>query len=113
MTERPILFSGEMVMAILSGRKCQTRRVVKPQIAISRCSSECACGGPPEFVWEQHRGASFDSLAKFCPYGVPGDRLWVRETLGVVENWGTIHYVADNAVCYDPEHQKAGFPFTA
>lgn len=56
MKERPILFSGDMVRAILAGTKTQTRRVIKPQ---------------PHDNWENERP---------CPYGVPGDRLWVRET---------------------------------
>lgn len=60
MKERPILFNGEMVRAILEGRKTQTRRVVK----------DCyLMGGPPE-----------DYLLSRCPFGQPGDRLWVRET---------------------------------
>lgn len=73
MAERPILFSGPMVRAVLSGAKSQTRRVVKPQ----------ATSGPHDL--EQTIGTP-DSLAAFvrhrCPYGVPGDRLWVRETWG-------------------------------
>lgn len=82
MKERPILFSGPMVRALLEGRKTQTRRVMKgisdPDLLEiddekqpvflhhERCGSFCdyACGG------EQLR----------CPYGVPGDRLWVKET---------------------------------
>ena len=52
MKERPILFNGDMVRAILAGRKTQTRRP----------------------VW------SDDDPSGICPYGVPGDRLWVRET---------------------------------
>lgn len=51
--ERPILFSGPMVRAILSGEKTQTRRVIKPQ---------------------------YPTSAIKCPYGVAGDLLWVRET---------------------------------
>ena len=69
--ERPILFNGEMVRAILEGRKTVTRRVVKPQ---------------PDF-----KGSMVDPNTPFvtlgaglharigCPYGDPGDRLWVRE----------------------------------
>lgn len=53
--ERPILFSGPMVRAILDGRKTVTRRVVKHV--------------PPE-----------GTPVHLCPYGSPGDRLWVRET---------------------------------
>jgi hypothetical protein len=63
MKEHPILFSGPMVKAILEGRKTQTRRVVNPQ--------------PPENLWEIWK--RFPNQ-KPCPYGAPGDRLWVRET---------------------------------
>ncbi|WP_387468273.1 hypothetical protein [Photorhabdus sp. RM323S] len=52
MTEKPIIFNGEMVRAILSGRKTQTRRPVKPQQS---------------------------NILSRCPWKV-GDRLWVRET---------------------------------
>ena len=84
MKEKPILFSAPMVRAILDGRKTVTRRVVKPQPAgeIRR--------GEPDFnhwidtkYWErqnqkENRGIGTRGFA--CPYGQPGDRLWVRET---------------------------------
>lgn len=85
MKERPILFSGPMVRAILEGRKTQTRRSMRPQ--------------PVEkdgwFVWDGHApnspyGAysanhidrrSINIFVGRCsPYGKVGDRLWVRET---------------------------------
>ena len=67
MTERPILFSGPMVRAILEGRKTQTRRVVKRNAA-----GRAERGG---------RNWHLDDpdAVKACPYGAPGDRLWVRE----------------------------------
>lgn len=69
--ERPILFSGEMVRAILDGRKTQTRRVVKlPQgwsIPPARFHNGVLC-----------RFGVDDSESIPCPYGKPGDRLWVR-----------------------------------
>lgn len=71
MKERPIIFSGEMVRAILEGRKTQTRRVVKPQ------------PWPVETVdTERHVIVSHPDKLRVppCPYGQPGDRLWVRET---------------------------------
>lgn len=63
MRERPILFSGPIVRAILAGQKTQTRRVAK------------------EFAGRDDLDAI---LRRFpnqngCPYGQPGDRLWVRE----------------------------------
>jgi len=73
--ERPILFSGDMIKAILENRKSQTRRVIKPQPVIS---------APVVYNWHESRGVwrnYHDPGARFrCPYGVPGDRLWVRET---------------------------------
>jgi|WetSurMetagenome_2_1015567.scaffolds.fasta_scaffold83267_3 hypothetical protein len=79
MKERPILFSDPMVRAILDGRKTQTRRVVKPQPNIPSRGKWCGT---------THAGSSncpycppnFDPLLTVCPYGQPGDRLWVRET---------------------------------
>lgn len=83
-TERPILFSGAMVRAILDGHKTQTRRVVKPQpgefihvdfderrgwhLWWDCCKS---CGDPD--VWQEYADLK-------CPYGAVGDRLWARET---------------------------------
>lgn len=63
--ERPILFSGEMIRAILDGRKTQTRRV-----ATSINPALLESGASPEQI----------AAAARCPYGQPGDRLWVRET---------------------------------
>lgn len=67
--EHPIPLNTEMVRAILSGCKTQTRRPLKPQ--------PHDVEGMPIIEWPI---AASDSLAtKFCPYGAPGDRLWVRE----------------------------------
>lgn len=101
--ERPILFSGEMVRAILDGRKTQTRRVILPQplsmelepmvrdhdehparfflcdaqlsrrIWAARYNRRSAVG-PGEWKW------ATSELRAACPFGQPGDRLWVRET---------------------------------
>lgn len=73
MKNRPILFSGAMVRAILELRKTQTRRVVKPQPQEIESSSSSG---------EQFRYFKIPAM-KFCPYGQPGDRLWVRETWAV------------------------------
>ncbi|EPL2028792.1 hypothetical protein L4Z02_000352 [Pseudomonas aeruginosa] len=86
MKERPILFSGPMVRAILEGRKTVTRRVMKPQ---------------PDFL-----GSMVDPNTPFktldaglharitCPYGEPGDRLWVRET------WTDVNMCGAPALAY-------------
>lgn len=80
--ERPILFNAPMVRAILSGAKTQTRRVVNPQpVADTRWRSGLYVGGRGAMA---HRKVSTDApaalLGEVCPFGQPGDRLWVRET---------------------------------
>lgn len=66
MAERPILFSGPMVRAILAGRKTQTRRVP----VVTSCGVRL-----PALV-----GADDRPAPARCPYGSVGDLLWVRET---------------------------------
>jgi hypothetical protein len=72
MAERPIIFSGEMVRAIIAGRKTQTRRVIKPQPDRVRWSPVVVNG---HGGWIDKHGHPMK-----CPYGQPGDLLWVRET---------------------------------
>lgn len=94
MKERPILVSGEMVRATLDGRKTQTRRPVKWKPyhdggkvnfeALSMSVGHC-CTGVPASGWVLYSrggGACWNQRTKpiHCPYGAPGDRLWVRET---------------------------------
>lgn len=78
MRERPILFSGEMVRAILAGRKTQTRRVIKPQP-----SNMDEWSGMGEFIDGRYGFQNAVGNDYFCPLGKPGDRLWVRETWGM------------------------------
>ena len=75
MAERPILFSAPMVRAILAGAKTQTRRAVKfkPWHQIEARDD----GSPWPWMYDDERVA--DHWVP-CPYGQPGDRLWVRET---------------------------------
>jgi len=89
MKEHPIIFDGPMVRAIIAGRKTQTRRRLKPQppedcgslivgnyhpTLIDRHGEEQP--GPETFGVFSEDGA----WALRCPYGPPGDGLWVRET---------------------------------
>ncbi len=80
--ERPILFSGPMVWAILDGRKTQTRRIVKHAHVIT-CDDRNGATDTP------------------CPYGVPGDRLWVKETWAKSIN--NILYAADGVASEGPQ----------
>jgi hypothetical protein len=81
MTDRPILFSGPMVRAILSGTKTQTRRVVKPQPAdYQALRPEPRDGCRWVFIAHSDRPTyAFATGDALCPYGQPGSRLWVRE----------------------------------
>ncbi|RNI26602.1 hypothetical protein [Rufibacter latericius] len=78
--ERPILFKGEMVRAILEGRKTQTRRGVK--VDAKRISPRIGADDMPTGTfWVSSK--DFDNVIVDeikCPYGKVGDRLWVRET---------------------------------
>jgi len=84
MIERPILFSGEMVKAILEGKKTQTRRVVKTLLMPTAPGTDYCFHETKDGQWEI--GYDYlDGTGQFlryikCPYGQPGDRLWVRET---------------------------------
>lgn len=85
----PIIFSAPMVRAILERRKTQTRRVVKPQPQCSGAGwhADLYNGGPEWAFWN---GSMMSEPRTWkCPFGVPGDRLWVRETFSVESNFST------------------------
>jgi hypothetical protein len=84
--ERPILFSGPMVCAILDGSKTQTRRVVKmppdfEQFTHLR-SAQGAEAPKNTFIayWLEYGKEESGGTFFRCPFGKPGERLWVRET---------------------------------
>ena len=92
--ERPILFSGPMVRAILEGRKTVTRRIVNPQPVKN---------GP---FWELYGAGWSDGMTKvLCvyghslstrnPFGQEGDRLWVRETFAPIPEARPAGYWSD------------------
>lgn len=111
--EYPILFSGPMVRAILEGRKTQTRRVIQ----LPRCKGRefrwegAWKDGPSPFNDGEYLHIPFRLVAdgpdgwehgmterEFCPYGVPGDRLWVREAFALEPKsyaGDIVHYRAD------------------
>lgn len=81
MKERPILFNDSMVRAILDGQKTQTRRIVKPQPTPGQGMVNAAYCGHPHLWLRNGPCRSDDPTYEWkCPYGKPGDRLWVRET---------------------------------
>lgn len=101
--EKPILFSGPMIRAILDGRKTQTRRVIKP--SIKGCTVGAYTNGQKrvEPVNVQEDGDPWTDIK--CPYGLIGDGLWVRETFN--SGWcdHTI-YKADGGSAKDAGYSK-------
>jgi len=102
MTDRPILFTGPMVRAILEGRKTQTRRVLKPQ-PVGPCSHiEPFRGDGGGWIAGNNRA----EMVK-VPY-TPGDRLYVREACAIVGTCdpGWVLYRANG---YEAECHRHGF----
>ncbi|MFB3077022.1 MAG: hypothetical protein ACE1Y4_03355 [Lysobacterales bacterium] len=106
--ERGILFSAEMVRALLDRRKTQTRRVMNPQ------PPDDANYVPEDDVFTVGTACAFDGWkAPDCPYGVPGDRLWVRETFAKVGDneddiHGAYHYLPHGSVYYRADNPLPG-----
>jgi len=89
MKERPIIFNSDEVRGIIDGRKTMMRRVIKPQpheIAYRDRydNEESAC------FWRYGEEREDWPRPKDCPYGQPGDRLWVKETTFNVEDHGYV-----------------------
>lgn len=82
MKERPILFNSQRVQALLSGQQSQTRRIMKSQLFGPGQDNHEGCYGI-DVLNNQLQGKrvmGMDNISYHCPYGQPGDRLWVRET---------------------------------
>lgn len=120
--ERPIIFSGLMVAAILEGRKTQTRRALKPQPRPTRkgwwewghAIGKPLAPAPRRSVWHAatwQREAGTAPIEHFCPYGAPGDRLWVRETWALGdcgEDGKRVVWRADRAAAWVLPHNTLG-----
>lgn len=103
--ERPILFSAPMVRAILSGQKTVTRRVAKPQFQtapVDVVDGVPSWDSPTNYAGEVQMNTQHGDP---CPYGKPGDRLWVRETWARVGNCdpGYLTFAATYPDCLPPE----------
>lgn len=102
MKERPILFSCEMARAIAEGRKTQTRREISAATwRAAGCAPHAqAISQRPDGGWEYATMDGWEpmSRAPVSPYGMPGDRLWVKETFATVR--GAYVYRA-NGDCED------------
>ena len=99
MKDLPILFSASMVRALLNGSKTQTRRVMKPQPTgfVGGPGVQLRNGSPAPLVpIDEDAGPCGREIR--CPYGQPGDRLWVRETCRADElpdGLDGVRYLAD------------------
>lgn len=123
MKERPILFSAPMVRAILGGQKTQTRRVVKPMTKWAERFPKC----DPHHMRAVHEiwwhGPDFETVgvAQSCPYGQPGDRLWVKHGYDVfpiyfqpIDNYEGLYAAGTDGLIYridgDEPHPLKGSP---
>lgn len=95
MKHTPILYTTPMVRAVLADRKTMTRRVVRTQFAPEAIPVEVCATSPEGWQVSGHSGLWWDDCeaciddAIRCPYGVPGDRLWVKETFYAWGRWET------------------------
>lgn len=90
MNNRPIIFSADMVRALLSGNKTQTRRPINPQ---PECIFDEDRGIDGYFKWNGGRlfPTAYQAIdIQSCPFGQVGDLLWVRETWCCESNGGSI-----------------------
>lgn len=93
MTERGMIFNAEMVRAILDGRKTQTRRPIKWKQTRFTEIGEREDGS--KWPWSEDAEHACDFWHP-CPFGAVGDRIWVRETWGVVS-----HAFSDDGLMID------------
>ena len=103
MKERGMIFNSEMVRAILDGRKTQTRRIMKVQpesnqlglLLITDSTKHSDIG---KYHWAESNATGNHVRSKLfsCPFGAVGDRIWVRETWGVVS-----HAFSDDGLMID------------
>lgn len=109
MKERPILFSGPMVLALLAGRKTQTRRVVRRDFQwLPHLDKITRLEGIEPFAIMTNDGTGLPLMVP-CPYGYPGDRLWVRETFDSPpgsEDRSEVLYRADVTPEQDRQHAE-------
>lgn len=115
MVERPILFQGAMVRALLDGSKTQTRRLVKPQPTgfVGGPGVKLADGSPAPLIPMDETVEPYGREIR-CPYGQAGDHLWVREAWRVARKHDavkpsdlrpramTVEYEAGGYACNGP-----------
>lgn len=93
--DRPILFSTPMVKAIIDGKKTQTRRVIKNQGLYGAPKSFKAYPYKDDETLKDKFGFQSDDGEWVCPFGKPGDLLWVRETFKEYDDWHIVYKAED------------------
>lgn len=118
MKERGILFNGEMVRAVLDDRKANTRRIVTPQPHSYHDNSLVWAKRLPQgkrhwtpVFWQD--GKLLDLGLSLCPYGRPGDRLWVREAWRVGSGYDELpgSKFTSPSIYYEADGDKKGAGF--
>lgn len=109
MKDKPILFSTPMVQAIIAGRKTQTRRIVKNQDLVCD-DGTINTNRITDSMWRRVNKELPESfgLNYFCPYGEPGNLLWVRESFTEEACATTYCYKADFPIIWPPEQTEEG-----
>ena len=125
--ERPIIFSCESVRAILDGRKTQTRRLCKRALDHEGEAAKSIHADGSGLGWIAWFGpfevSAEETVKRYpgaegfpCPHGVPGDRLWVRETWGDadhyyqghVNDWpSVVAYATHDAIQFDADPPRS------
>ena len=109
--DRGIIFNGEMVRAILDGRKTQTRRILSPrQLKMIDTASSIGECYPLDCGFQHENSQSY--YREWCPFGQVGDRLYVRETFRVhsrATDVATLAYKASERQSWT--QQVASMPF--
>ncbi|MGG8267279.1 hypothetical protein PGO63_09500 [Klebsiella aerogenes] len=112
MIERGMIFNGEMVRAILDGRKTQTRRIMKIQpehsgLGLRRVTDSKNGSDDGKYFWSSSDACGLKARSKSftCPFGVVGDRIWVRETFqGPLFDYEQMEsYIEDSSKFEKPE----------
>lgn len=100
MREHHIFMRDWEVRPVIEGWKTQTRRIIKPQ------PTPCIGGG---INWYD-KGRSFtgspQNFRRFCPYGQPGDRLWVRETFASFPSTGGLRFYRTGVIYHRPNDPR-------
>lgn len=114
MTERGMIFNGEMVRAILDGRKTQTRRIMKVQpesnqlglLLITNSTKHSDIG---KYHWAESNATGNHVRSKLfsCPFGAVGERIWVRETWATLGNEDGCYVDWEDNLCKGDERSAA------